>query len=142
QLSFALDYHSSSAENLTTTTEMGLNANIATENYVDWSREMPLMSVEFNDCYNRVRGDNDGNETHNYVTGNCNREIDGGDVSGAMTNNLRSNSRTEIDQIQLSGEYQFNGSGFFENAGVKFGFEQRKDLNISRASGDNRQGVG
>jgi len=142
QLSFGLDFHSSSAENLTTTTEMGLNANIATANFVDWSREMPLMSVEFDDGYNRVRGTNDGVETHNYMTGNGNGVIDGGDVSGAMTNNLRSNSRTEIDQIQLFGEYQFNGSGFFENAGVKFGFEQRKDVNSSLASGDNRQGVG
>src|SRR5690606_31107628 len=142
QLSFGLDFHSSSAENLTTTTEMGLNANIATANFVDWSREMPLMSVEFNDGYNRVRGTNDGVETHNYMTGNGNGVIDGGDVSGAMTNNLRSNSRTEIDHIQLFGEYQFNGSGFFENSGVKFGFEQRKDVNSSLASGDNRQGVG
>src|SRR5690554_1216303 len=151
QLRFGLDFHSSSAENLTIITEMGLNANIATENLVDWSREMPLMSVGFDDGHERVRGvrerDEDGNitreeETHRYMTGNGNGVIDGGDVSGAMTNNLRSNSRTEIDQIQLFGEYQFNGSGFFENAGVKFGFEQRKDVNSSRASGDNRQGVG
>ncbi len=153
QLKFGLDYHRSSAENLSTITEMGLNANIVTSEFVDWSKEMPLMSVTFNDCYERVRGtdnkfDDDGVlteagvETHRYINGNCNGVIDGGDVSGAMTNNLRSNTRTEIDQIQLFGEYQFNGSGFFENAGIKFGFEQRKDVNSSRASGDNRQGVG
>lgn len=142
QLKFGLDYHSSSAENLSTITEMGLNANIVTGESVDWSKEMPLMSVTFNDCYDRVRGTDAGVITHQYKTGNCNGVIDGGDVSGAMTNNLRSNTRTEIDQIQLSGEYQFNGSGFFENAGVKFGLEQRKDVNRSLASGDNRQGVG
>lgn len=142
QLTFGLDFHRSSAENLSTITEMGLNANIVTSEFVDWSREMPLMSVTFDDGYERVRGTDAGVETHRYITGNNNGVIDGGDVSGAMTNNLRSNTRTEIDQIQLYGEYQFNGSGFFENAGVKFGFEQRKDVNISRASGDNRQGVG
>lgn len=142
QLTFGLDYHSSSAENLTTILEMGLNANIVTGNIIDWSREMPLMSVTFDDCHERVRGGNDGVETHRYTTGNCNGVIDGGDVSGAMTNNLRSNTRTEIEQVQLFGEFQFNGKGFFENAGVKFGFEQRTDLNSSRASGDNRQGVG
>jgi TonB-dependent receptor len=142
QLTFGLDFHRSSAENLSTITEMGLNANIVTSELVDWSKEMPLMSVTFNDGYERVRGTDDGVETHRYITGNNNGVIDGGDVSGAMTNNLRSNTRTEIDQIQLYGEYQFNGSGFFENAGVKFGFEQRKDVNSSRASGDNRQGVG
>lgn len=142
QLTFGLDYHTSSAENLTTITEMGLNANIVTGNIIDWSREMPLMSVTFDDCHERVRGGNDGVETHRYITGNCNGVIDGGDVSGAMTNNLRSNTRTEIEQVQLFGEFQFNGKGFFENAGVKFGFEQRTDLNSSRASGDNRQGVG
>lgn len=152
QLSFGLDVHRSTAENLSTILEMGLNANIVTSEFVDWSNEMPLMSVTFNDGYERVRGTENtvvngvvtapGVETHRYITGNANGVIDGGDVSGAMTNNPRSNTRTEIDQIQLFGEYQFNGSGFFENAGVKFGLEQRKDVNASRASGDNRQGVG
>ncbi len=142
QLSFGLDYHRSSAENLSKVIEMGLNANIVTGEFVDWSKEMPLMSVTFNDCYNRVRGTDAGVETHNYINGNCNGVIDGGDVSGAMTNNPRSNTRTEIEQVQLFGEYQFNGSGFFENAGIKFGVEQRKDVNSALASGDNRQGVG
>lgn len=142
QLSFGLDYHRSSAENLSKVIEMGLNANIVTGEFVDWSKEMPLMSVTFNDCYNRVRGTDAGVETHNYINGNCNGVIDGGDVSGAMTNNPRSNTRTEIEQVQLVGEYQFNGAGFFENAGIKFGVEQRKDVNSSLASGDNRQGVG
>lgn len=142
QLSLGLDYHRSSAENNSKIIEMGLNANIVTEEFVDWSKEMPLMSVKFNDCYNRVRGTDAGVETHNYINGNCNGKIDGGDVSGAMTNNPRSNTRTEIEQIQLFGEYKFNGSGFFENAGIKFGFEQREDLNRALASGDNRQGVG
>lgn len=142
QLSFGFDAHHSSAENLSTIDEMGLNANIVTSEFVDWSKEMPLMSVTFNDCYDRVRGTDAGVVTHQYKNGNCNGVIDGGDVSGAMTNNLRSNTRTEIDQIQLSGEYKFNGTGFFEDAAVKFGIEQRKDVNTSLASGDNRQGVG
>jgi TonB-dependent receptor len=152
QLSFGLDYHTSSAENLSTITELGLNANIVTGNNIDWSRKMPLMGVTFDDCHERVRGTSDkfedgvlieeGVETHRYTNGNCNGVIDGGDVSGAMTNNLRSNTRTEIEQIQLFGEFQFAGKGFFENAGVKFGFEQRQDTNVSRASGDNRQGMG
>lgn len=137
QFKVTLDYHDSSANNYTDALEMGLNANIVTEEYVDWSKDMPLMSVKVNDCITRVRADRP-----EYVNGNCNGIVDGGDVSGAMTNNPTSHSRTEIEQTQLFGEYQFNGSGFFENAGLKFGIEQRNDVNFSKASGDNRQGVG
>ena len=138
QFKVTLDYHDSSANNNSQSLEMGLNANIVTEEYVDWSKDMPLMSVEVNDCITRDRGA----PRPVYVNGNCNGIVDGGDVSGAMTNNPTSHSRTEIEQTQLFGEYQFNGSGFFENSGLKFGIEQRKDVNLSKASGDNRQGVG
>lgn len=151
QLSFGLDYHDSSANNNSQGTEMGLNANVVTEEFVDWSKDMPLMSVKINDNLERIRY-NDANKngvvdageaTHApYFNGNGNGIVDGGDVSGAMSNSPRSHTRTEIEQTQLFGEYQFNGSGFFENAGVKFGIEQREDVNTSRASGDSRSGVG
>ncbi|WP_331347034.1 TonB-dependent receptor [Cellvibrio sp. UBA7661] len=137
QLKLTLDHHNSSANNNSQGIEVGLNANIITSEYVDWSKDMPLMSVTTDDCILRQRAPRD-----DYYSGNCNGVVDGGDVSGAMTNNPRSHTRTEIEQTQLIGEFQFNGSGFFENAGLKFGIEQRKDLNSSRASGDNRQGVG
>lgn len=137
QLSLGLDHHSSSAENNSKEVQVGLNANIVTGEYVDWSKSMPLMSVTTDDCILRQRAPRD-----DYRSGNCNGVIDGGDVSGAMTNNPRSQTRTEIEQTQLFGEYQFNGTGFFEDAGLKFGIEQRTDENRSRASGDNRQGVG
>lgn len=136
RLSFELDYHRSSADNRTNQTELGLNANIVATEYVDWSRKMPLMSVTIDDCEVRDRPPRDP-----YVNGNCNGVIDAGDMSGAMSNNLRSESRTEIDQIRLSGDFRFDGAGFFENAGLQFGIEQRKDENFSRA-GDNRQGIG
>jgi TonB-dependent receptor len=152
QLSFGLDYHDSSANNNSQGTEMGLNANVVTEEFVDWSKDMPLMSVKINDNLLRERyndanknGVRDANEplTHEpYYNGNGNGIVDGGDVSGAMSNSPRSHTRTEIDQIQLFGEYQFDGAGFLENAGLKFGIEQRDDVNTSRASGDSRSGVG
>ena len=143
QLKFALDYHDSSANNYSQSLEMGLNANIVTQERVDWSKEMPLMSVQVDDCITRERRNDDGVLTRPiYVNGNCNGIVDAADVSGAMTNNPTSHSRTEIEQTQLMGEYQFDGSGFFANAGLKFGIEQRKDVNFSKASGDNRQGVG
>lgn len=137
QLNLALDYHTSSATNRSQSTEMGMNANIVTGEFVDWSRKMPLMSVTVNDCLERVRDDREP-----YINGNCNGIVDAGDVSGAMSNSPRSHTRTEIDQIQLVGDFQFNGKGFFENAGLKFGIEQREDVNFSRASGDSRSGVG
>ena len=137
QLKLTLDHHHSSADNRTKGIELGLNANVVTEELVDWSKEMPLMSVKVDDCITRVR-----TGYADYKNGNCNGIVDGGDVSGAMSNNPRSHTRTEIDQTQLAGEFQFNGSGFFENAGLKFGIEQRKDVNTSLASGDSRQGIG
>jgi len=137
QLNLGLDYHSSSAENNTKEIQVGLNANTVTGEYVDWSQEMPLMSVTTDDCIVRNRA-----PRGEYTSGNCNGVLDGGDVSGAMTNNPRSQTRTEIEQTQLFGEFQFNGTGFLENAGLKFGVEQRTDENVGRASGDNRQGVG
>lgn len=137
QFSLALDHHSSSAKNASDGVDVGMNANVVTGEYVDWSKSMPLMSVTFDDCILRNRAPRDP-----YRSGNCNGVLDGGDVSGAMTNNPRSRNRTEIEQTQLSGEFQFNGSGFFENAALRFGIEQRKDSNESLASGDNRQGVG
>ncbi|MEN0036733.1 MAG: TonB-dependent receptor [Cellvibrio sp.] len=151
QLKLTLDHHTSSANNYTQGLELGLNANVVTEEFVDWSKEMPLMSVKINDNLLRDRYDDKnkngikdpGEQTHEpYYNGNGNGIVDGGDVSGAMSNNPRSHTRTEIEQTQLVGEFQFNGSGFFENAGLKFGIEQRTDENSSRASGDSRQGIG
>lgn len=137
QLTFGLDYHKSSANNVSQSLEIGLNANIVTGERVDWSKDMPLMSVTVNDCLERDRPPRDV-----YVNGNCNGIVDGGDVSGAMSNNPRSITRTEIEQLQLNGEFKFNGTGFFADAGIQFGIEQRNDLNRSRSSGDSRQGVG
>lgn len=137
QLNLALDYHTSSANNYSQTLEMGLNANVVTGQFTDWSRKMPLMSVTIDDCIERDRPPRDV-----YTNGNCNGILDGGDVSGAMSNSPRSHTRTEIDQLQLVGDFQFNGKGFFENAGLKFGIEQREDVNFARASGDSRSGVG
>lgn len=137
QLNLALDYHTSSANNYSQALEMGLNANVVTGEYIDWSRKMPLMNVTINDCLERDRPPRDV-----YTNGNCNGILDGGDVSGAMSNSPRSHTRTEIEQVQLVGDFQFNGKGFFENAGLKFGIEQREDVNFARASGDSRSGVG
>jgi TonB-dependent receptor len=151
QLKLTLDHHTSSANNYSRSLELGLNANVVTEEFVDWSKEMPLMSVKIDDGILRDRY-NDlnkngvvdaGERTHEpYYNGNRNGILDGGDVSGAMSNNPRSHTRTEIEQTQLVGEFQFDGAGFLENAGLKFGIEQRKDVNTSRASGDSRQGIG
>src|SRR5690625_7384436 len=97
---------------------------------------MPLMSVTIDDCELRDRPPRDP-----YVDGNCNGVIDGGDMSGAMSDNLRSESRTEIDQISISGDFRLDGAGFFDNAVLQFGIEQRNYESFIHAC-QNGQGMG
>jgi len=119
-LRFELDYHNSSAVSKTYQAEAGLNANITVTEYVDWSKELPLMGIDINDSL--------------PDQGNNNGVIDGGDVSGAMGSVALANQRTEIEQLRLTGSYSLGDLAFFTDSGVEFGIDTRKDSNLSRAS--------
>lgn len=121
-LKFNLDYHNSSAESVTNDVQAGLNANVVTANYVDFSKEVPVMGIKFNDTAN----------------GNGNQKIDGADVSGAMGTISRGLQRTEVEELQLSGSYALGDLGFITETTVDFGLADRSNSNhsISGNGGD------
>lgn len=122
-LHFELDYHNSTAKNVAHQGEAGLNANVVTSNYADFSRDMPVMGVTIDDTYvDPVTGTN----------GNANGVLDGGDVSGAMGTISYGSQETEIEQLRLMGSYNLGDAGLFTDMGVSFGLEAREDKNQTR----------
>ncbi|WP_049722151.1 TonB-dependent receptor [Gilvimarinus polysaccharolyticus] len=111
----ALDYHDSTAKNKTAQTELGLNANITTAEYSDWSGDLPLMGISFDDS----RADK----------GNNNGILDGGDISSAMGSSRWDNTETNIKQVRIDGTLDLGGFAFFEATDLSFGVEDRKDTN-------------
>lgn len=111
----AFDYHDSKAKNYTTRTEIGLNANIVTEEYADWSKDLPVMGVEIDDS--------------NPAKGNNNGILDGGDVSSAMGSVRWDTQDAQVEQLKLDGALDLGGFAFFEESKVSFGVDSREDQN-------------
>jgi len=114
-LTLSFDYHDSSAENETNQLEAGLNANVVTSEYSDWSRDFPVMGITFND--------------EDPTKGNDNGILDGGDVSGAMGTAAFDTQRTAIEQFQFKGDLDLGGFAFFDESSFQFGYEERVDTN-------------
>ncbi len=111
----ALDYHDSKARNYTTQTETGLNANVVTGEYSDWSGDLPVMGISFDDS----RADK----------GNNNGILDGGDVSAAMGSSSWDRQETSIEQLKLDGAWEIGDLAFFNDSKLSFGFDDRTDSN-------------
>ncbi len=120
-LSLEFDYHDSTANNVTTQTEVGLNANVVTGEYANWGRDLPVMGITFDDS--------------DPAKGNDNGILDGGDISSAMGSVAYDRQDTEIKQTRLLGELDLGGFTFFEESSLAFGFEQRSDENVSFVNG-------
>lgn len=114
-LSFALDYHDSTAKNYTEQTEVGLNANVTVAEYADWRNDLPIMGHTIDDS----REDK----------GNNNGVLDGGDVSSAMGSSRWDSQETNIEQLKLDGEWDVGSFAFVEDFKVSFGYEERTDTN-------------
>ena len=112
-----LDYHSSSAENVSDNRQAGLNANVVTANHAEFNSGLPVIGIEMDDS--------------NPARGNGNGFVDGGDVSGAMGTISHSTQRTEIEQLRLNGSVNLGELAFFSESGLDFGIESRKDENSS-----------
>ena len=116
----ALDYHNSKARNLTTQTEVGLNANVVTGEYSDWSKDLPVMGITFNDS----RADK----------GNNNGILDGSDVSSAMGSSRWDTQNTDIEQLKLDGALDLGELAFFNSSKLSFGVDDRSDKNNARVN--------
>ena len=119
-LKLELDYHNSKATNYTTQTEIGLNANVVTGEYSDWSNDLPIMGVSFDDS----RADK----------GNNNGMIDGGDISAAMGSSRWDKQKTEIEQLKLDGTLDLGEFAFFKESGLSFGVDKRSDSNSAQVN--------
>lgn len=111
----ALDYHDSKARNVTTQTELGLNANITVGEYSDWRSDFPIMGIEIDDS--------------NPNRGNDNGVLDGGDMSSAMGSARWDTQETTIEQLKLDGSLDLGGFAFFNETEISFGVEDRTDNN-------------
>ena len=121
QLSFTADFHDSYATNNASRLEAGLNANITAGYYTDYSYELPVMGIVYDDSPANA-GNNSG-------------AVDGGDISGSIGSIGVSWQRTDIKQLQLGGEFEFN-----EDMKLAFGADLRKDENASMfGSNDNNR---
>ncbi len=112
-LKLELDYHKSKATNFTAQTEIGLNANIVTGEYSDWSNDLPVMGVSFDDS----RADK----------GNNNGKVDGGDISAAMGSSRWDSQKTSIEQLKLDGALDLGEFAFFKESNMSFGFDKHND---------------
>ena len=110
-----LDYHDSSAENETFRPELGLNANIVTGNYSNWSGDFPVMGISFDDS--------------DPSKGNNNGIIDGGDVSGAMGTIAWDKQNASVEQLRLMGKLELDNFIFFDESKMTFGLQTREDVN-------------
>ncbi len=103
-LSFALDGHSSVAESLpdgpngASSTLVGLGAKVIGAHSLDWSGDIPVQTIVFRDD----------------LYGNNNGVLDTPDVGSSIARTNASQQRQEIQEIHLSGAYDFGGGSRFD----------------------------
>lgn len=114
-LTIAIDHHNSTATNETQRIELGLNANIVTSEYADWSKDLPVMGITFNDS--------------NPDKGNDNGVLDGGDISSAMGSVAFDTQYVNIKQTRIDGKWDVGSFAFFEESSLAFGYDSRSDVN-------------
>jgi len=83
----------------------GLGANISNAQEVDFSRDLPAMIIDFDDC----RRDNL----------NCNNTLDAADVGTSILDARFASQESEITQFRLEGTYEL------EDGSIDFGIESR-----------------
>ncbi|MCJ8271584.1 MAG: TonB-dependent receptor, partial [Psychrosphaera sp.] len=89
---------------------VGLGANIAAAQSVDFSQPMPTMTIVFDDC-DPSRGLN------------CNGVLDQNDVGTSILDMNYASQTTDISQYRLMGSLEFDESGI--EGGIDFGIESR-----------------
>lgn len=117
RLSLEFDFHDSVAKNSTYQPEIGLNGNIVTSEYSNWSTDLPSMGITFDDS--------------DPSKGNNNGIIDGGDISAAIGTIAEDEQRAEAQQLQFAGQFDVGEFGFFEDSQINFGVSSTETSNFS-----------
>lgn len=84
----------------------GLGANISAGQGVDFTKDFPTMSLNFDDC-NAERGLN------------CNAILDQDDVGTSILDMRVASQKSDVDQFRLMGKYEF------DEGSIEFGVESR-----------------
>ncbi|WP_426360080.1 TonB-dependent receptor [Pseudocolwellia sp. HL-MZ19] len=84
----------------------GLGANISAGQSVDFTKDFPTMTVDFDDCH-AERGLN------------CNNALDISDVGTSILDMRVSSQKSDVDQFRLMGTYEF------DEGSIEFGIESR-----------------
>jgi len=118
-LTLTLDAHSSTAESTPDAPygswmNVGLGANVVASQSVDYSSEFPIMTIGFDDC-NADRGLN------------CNNTLDQDDVGTSILDMNKASQKSDIDEIRLSGSYEFDSGNIelFDDGKIDFGIGSR-----------------
>lgn len=111
QFTVTFDGHSSSADSRPgaeygSWVNAGLGANIVAGQGVNFNNGLPELLVTFDDCA-ASRGLN------------CNNQLDNADIGTSILDKTRAQQETEIDQVRLSGLYEF------DEGSIEFGIEAR-----------------
>jgi TonB-dependent receptor len=119
ELVLVFDAHSSTAESSPDAPygswmNVGLGANVVAGQSVDYSKEFPIMTIDFDDC-DAARGLN------------CNTELDISDVGTSILDMNRATQKSTIDEVRLSGSYEmdFDGIELLESGKIDFGIGSR-----------------
>jgi len=110
ELSFMFDAHNSKATSKPDApygswVNAGLGANVINAQEVDFSRELPSMSIDFNDC--------------RRANLNCNNTLDPADVGTSILDSNFASQESEVNEFRLHGKYEL------ENGVIDFGVESR-----------------
>jgi TonB-dependent receptor len=119
QFTVTFDGHSSSADSRPgakygSWVNAGLGANVAAAQGVNFNSGLPELLMTFDDCY--LVDDGNGNMVQRL---NCNNQLDNADIGTSILDKTRASQKTEIDQVRLSGLYEF------EEGSIEFGIESR-----------------
>jgi TonB-dependent receptor len=111
QFTLTFDGHSSSADSrpgakFGSWVNAGLGANISAGQGVNFNNGLPELLLNFDDC-SASRGLN------------CNSQLDNADIGTSILDKTRAQQETEIDQVRLSGLYEF------DEGSIEFGIESR-----------------
>jgi|TARA_Y100000588_G_scaffold385011_1_gene477457 TonB-dependent receptor len=110
QLSFVFDAHSSKATSepdapYGSWVNAGLGANIVASQEVDFSRDLPSMVIDFDDC--------------SRTNLNCNGVLDQDDVGTSILDSNFARQESTVDEFRLLGKYEI------ESGVIDFGIESR-----------------
>ena len=121
-LSLSFDGHNSKSESRPNADygnwiNTGLGANVSNQQGADWSGDLPIIYIDFDD------------EQRDELNGNG--VLDVSDIGSSVRQLNRNTSVTEINQIRIDGKFEFDDGG-----SIDFGIETRSMENVGRTAFD------